>query len=166
MIIIYEYLNNDSLERVRYAVIRRALEDIQRGYKLENTSVLIESLLIWGWNTDTTTVLIKECFLRRWKKTIKKLIKEVERLKVNLEDFYNELIEVDKELNKANVSRETKSKVDEIEEQLTEETSADETNVDETNAEETNGENEKYLIKRRIKNYGYNNYFKPYELCR
>ena len=142
MIIIYEYLNNDSLERVRYAVIRRALEDIQRGYKLENTSVLIESLLIWGWNTDTTTVLIKECFLRRWKKTIKKLIKEVERLKVNLEDFYNELIEVDKELNKANVSRETKSKVDEIEEQLTEETSADETNVDETNAEETNGENE------------------------
>lgn len=142
MISIYEYLNKDTLERVRYAVIYRALEDIQKGYKLENTSVLIESLLIWGWNTETTTILIKKCFLRRWKKTIKKLIKEVERLKVNLEDFYNELIEVDKELNKANVSRETKSKVDEIEEKLTEETDGDETNAEETNAEETAGENE------------------------
>lgn len=142
MIRIYEYLNKDTLENIRYAVIRRALEDIQRGYKLENTSVLIESLLIWGWNTETTTILIEKCFLRRWKKTIKKLIKEVERLKVNLEEFYNELIEVDKELNKASVSRETKSKVDEIEEQLTEETGDDETDADETNAEETYGENE------------------------
>ncbi len=61
-------------------------------------------------------------------------------MKVNLEDFYNELIEVDKELNKANVSRETKSKVDEIEEKLTEETDGDETNAEDTNAEETDGE--------------------------
>ena len=141
MIRIYEYLNKDTLENIRYAVLRRALEDIQRGYKLENTSVLIESLLIWGWNKDTTTVLIKKCFLRRWKVTTKKLIKEVERLKVNLEEFYNELITIDKELNKASVSRETKSKVDEIEEQLTEET-GDETDADETDAEETDGENE------------------------
>ena len=142
MIRIYEYLNKDTLENIRYAVIRRALEDIQRGYKLESTSVLIESLLIWGWNTETTTILIKKCFIRRWKVTTRKLIKEVERLKVNLEEFYNELIEVDKELNKANVSYEIKSKVDEIEEQLTEETSADVTNGDETSADETNGENE------------------------
>lgn len=142
MIRIYKYLNKDTLENIRYAVIRRALEDIQRGYKLESTSVLIESLVIWGWNTDTTTVLIKECFLRRWKKTIKKLIKEVEMLKVNLEEFYNELITVGNELNKVNVSRETKSKVDEIEEKLTEETSADETNGDETNGDETSADNE------------------------
>ena len=142
MIQIYEYLNKDTLENIRYAVIRRALDDIQRGYKLESTSVLIESLLIWGWNTDTTTILIEKCFIRRWQKITKKLIKEVERLKVNLDEFYNELIEVDKELSKASVSRETKSKVDEIEEQLTEETNADETNADETNAEETDGDNE------------------------
>ena len=63
-------------------------------------------------------------------------------MKVNLEEFYSELITIDKELNKASVSRETKSKVDEIEEQLTEETDGDETNADETNAEETDGENE------------------------
>lgn len=74
--------------------------------------------------------------------TTKKLIKEVERLKVNLEEFYNELNTIDNELSKANVSRETKSKVDEIEEQLTEETSADETNGDETNGDEENADNE------------------------
>lgn len=142
MIRIYEYLNKDTLENIRYAVLRRALEDIQRGYKLESASVLIETLLIWGWNTDTTTVLIEKCFIRRWQKITKKLIKEVERLKVNLEEFYNELITIDNELNKANVSRETKSKVDEIEEQLTEETSADETNGDETNGDETSADNE------------------------
>lgn len=142
MIRIYEYLNKDTLENIRYAVIRRALEDIQRGYKLENTSVLFESLLIWGWNTETTTILIKKCFIRRWQKITKKLIKEVERLKVNLEEFYNELITIDDELKKASVSRETKSKVDEIEEQLTEETSADETNGDETNGDETSADNE------------------------
>lgn len=142
MIRIYEYLNKDTLENIRYAVIRRALEDIQRCYRLESASVLIESLLIWGWNTETTTILIEKCFLRRWQKITKKLIKEVECLKVNLEEFYNELITIDRELNKASVSRETQSKVDEIEEQLTEETDGDETNAEETDAEETDGENE------------------------
>lgn len=143
--IIYEYLGKSELDRIRYAVVKRGLEDIQRGYKLENTSILIESLLIWGWATESTTLLIKECFLRRWKLKIKKLIKEVERLKINLNEFYDELLAVDEELNTINVSRETsettKSKVDEIEEKLTEETPTNEKVEDETSADESANEN-------------------------
>ena len=71
---------------------------------------------------------------------MKKIIKEVEKLRVNLEEFYNELLEADKAIK--NVSRETKSTVDEIEEKLAEETNGEEEHGEEENADETNGDEE------------------------